>query len=177
MSAAVLRLPFTLGPPPPGRAMTTVDELVVHASIETVFGVVADVEAWPAHLRHYRWVAMRERASDGGGIVEMAAYRPFGPFDWPTWWLSEMAVDPVRHTVRFRHIGGVTTGMDVEWSFHPHAGGTQARLVHVWDGPRWPLIGTFAAVAVIGPVFIHGIAARTIAGLGSAAERLPPRAA
>ena len=177
MTGTPVRAPFAIGAPPAGRAMTTVDECIVHAPLASVFRVVADVEGWPTHLRHYRWVTMRERAADGGGVVEMAAFRPFGPVGWPTWWLSVMAVDPVRHTVRFRHIGGVTTGMDVEWSLHPHAQGTHARLVHVWDGPPWPLIGALAAVTVIGPLFIHGIASRTMAGLARAAEREPPRAA
>jgi hypothetical protein len=33
------------------------------------------------------------------------------------------------------------------------------------------LIGGFAATKVIGPVFVHGIASRTLAGLAAAAER------
>jgi hypothetical protein len=60
--------------------------------------------------------------------------------------------------------------MDVEWSFTPVEGGTHVKLLHVWDGPRWPLIGVFAATAVIGPVFIHGIASRTLDGLARVAE-------
>src|SRR6266513_962333 len=32
-------------------------------------------------------------------------------------------------------------------------------------GPAWPLLGPLAARLVIGPVFIHGIASRTLAGL------------
>jgi hypothetical protein len=83
-----------------------------------------------------------------------------------------MAVDEARPAIRFRHIGGITTEMDVEWSFHAVAGGTHVKLLHVWDGPRWPLIGVIAATAVIGPVFIHGIASRTLAGLAAAAERV-----
>jgi hypothetical protein len=47
------------------------------------------------------------------------------------------------------------------------------RIVHSWDGPRWPLIGIFAATTVIGPLFVHGIASRTLAGLGAAAARAP----
>lgn len=151
--------------------METVDERLVRAPVASVFAVVREVEQWPAHLRHYRWVRMRERASDGGGIVEMAAWRPFGPIGWPTWWLSEMSVDASRPAVRFRHIGGITRAMDVEWAFEPRDGGTFVRLLHVWDGPRWPLIGVFAATAVIGPVFIHGIASRTLEGLAAVAER------
>jgi hypothetical protein len=116
-------------------------------------------------------VRFRERGADGGGVVEMAANRPFGAANWPTWWLSEMTVDDARPAVRFRHIGGITTGMDVEWTFDPEGGATRVRILHVWDGPRWPLIGTFAATNVIGPVFVHGIASRTLAGLARAAER------
>jgi hypothetical protein len=74
--------------------------------------------------------------------------------------------------IRFRHVRGITTGMDVEWSFRQIADTTHVRIVHVWNGPRWPLIGGLAAVGVIGPIFVHGIASRTLAGLAAAAERI-----
>lgn len=168
-----MREPFHLDAPGTGRLVTTVDEHVVRAPVERIFRLAADVEAWPRHLAHYRFVRLRERARDGGGIVEMAANRPFGPLNWPTWWLSEMSVDPNAPYVRFRHIGGVTTAMDVEWSFTPVAGGTLTRIVHTWDGPSWPIIRAFAAQVVIAPVFVHGIASRTLAGLARAAEASP----
>ena len=163
--------PYALGPMPLGRPMETVDELLVRAPVRAIFELAARVEEWPAHLAHYRYVRFRSRTGDGGGLVEMAANRPFGPVPWPTWWLSGMSVDRARPAIRFRHVGGITTGMDVEWSFAPEDGATRVRIVHVWDGPRWPLIGLFAATAVIGPVFVHGIAARTLAGLARVAER------
>lgn len=163
--------PFELGPMPVGRAMKTLDECVVHAPVADMFSVVRDVEDWPALLPHYRYVRFRSRSTDGGGVVEMSANRPFGVANWPTWWLSEMSVDDAKPSVRFRHIGGVTTAMDVEWSLTSVNEGTHVRLVHVWDGPRWPLIGALAATAVIGPVFIHGIASRTLAGLARYAEK------
>ncbi|HEX8116029.1 MAG TPA: SRPBCC family protein, partial [Pyrinomonadaceae bacterium] len=167
-----VRAPYVLGPMPLGRPMETIDERVVRAPVQHIFDLARRVEEWPAHLPHYRYVRFRERAADGGGLVEMSAFRPFGPLGWPTWWLSEMSVDPRAPLVRFRHVGGITTGMDVEWSFTPTAdGGTRVRILHVWDGPRWPLIGVFAATAVIGPVFVHGIASRTLAGLARGAER------
>jgi coenzyme Q-binding protein COQ10 len=174
MNGVTSRKPYAFGPMPLGRAMRTVDEGFVRAPVRTTFEIVRDVEHWPAHLAHYRFVRFRERASDGGGIVEMAANRPFGLFNWPTWWLSEMQIvdeNGAAPAVRFRHIGGITKGMDVEWRFESRDGGTQVELVHAWDGPRWPLIGVFAATAVIGPVFVHGIAARTLAGLARVAER------
>jgi coenzyme Q-binding protein COQ10 len=49
-------------------------------------------------------------------------------------------------------------------------GNVDVEIVHTWDGPRWPLIGRLAANLVIGPVFIHGIASRTLAGIKQAAE-------
>ena len=175
-TAGPARAPFALGPLPDGRRMRTVDERVVRAPVETIFALAADVERWPEHLAHYRYVRFRERDGRGGGVVEMSANRPFGPIPWPTFWTSEMAVAPAgdqadRPWVRFHHVRGVTTGMDVEWSFREVAGSTHVTIVHVWNGPRWPFIGGAAATAVIGPIFVHGIASRTLAGLAAAAER------
>jgi ribosome-associated toxin RatA of RatAB toxin-antitoxin module len=166
--------PYDLGPLPLDRRMTTIDERLVGAPLPVIFDLAADVERWPARLTHYRFVRMLERRDDGGGLVEMSANREFGPLPWPTWWTSMMTVARPRHaaapTVRFRHVSGITTGMDVEWSFKAAAGGTLVRIVHVWNGPPWPVIGDVAARAVIGPVFVHGIATRTLAGLARAAE-------
>jgi coenzyme Q-binding protein COQ10 len=172
------RAPVALAPLPAGRRMRTVDERVVRAPVATIFALAADVERWPEHLGHYRYVRFLERDSRGGGIVEMSANRRFGPLDWPTWWTSQMAVAPPESGataapwIRFRHVGGITTGMDVEWSFRRIEDTTHVRIVHVWNGPHWPLIGGLAAVGVIGPVFVHGIASRTLAGLAAVAERI-----
>jgi hypothetical protein len=51
------------------------------------------VEQWPRILSHYRWVRVLEGRTDSEGIVEMAAWRPFGPVGYPTWWVSHMTVD------------------------------------------------------------------------------------
>jgi ribosome-associated toxin RatA of RatAB toxin-antitoxin module len=168
--------PFELGPMPLARRMKTVDEKIVRAPVRTLFELVSKVETWPSHLRHYRYVRFRERRTDGGGLVEMSAYRPFQlartlRINWPTWWLSEMAVDHEKPAIRFRHIGGITKGMDVEWTFAPVPGGTHVRILHLWNGPGIPVMGALAAMLVIGPVFVHGIASRTLAGLAAAAER------
>ena len=167
---------YDLGPMPLGRPMETVDERLVASPPTTIFEVARAVEQWPAHLPHYRFVRFRRRNADGGGLVEMSANRPFGAIgplriNWPTWWLSEMSVDTTAPAIRFRHVGGITKGMDVEWSFAAVPGGTRVRILHVWDGPSWPLVGIWAARNVIGPVFVHGIAARTLEGLAAVAER------
>ena len=149
--------------------MIQVDSRLVRAPLARVFALGAEVERWPEHLPHYRWVRTLER-TPGLAVVEMAAWRPFGPLRWPTWWVSEMVVDRAAPTVRYRHVRGITRGMDVEWRFTPDAEGTVATITHVWDGPAWPLIGRFAAGAVILPLFVHAIAQRTLAGLARVAE-------
>jgi hypothetical protein len=105
----------------------------------------------------------------------MSANRPFGNANWPTMWTSLMSVTApggaAPPAIRFRHVRGVTAGLDVEWTFVPVENGTLVRIVHVWNGPSWPLIGELAARGLIGPVFVHGIASRTLAGLARAAER------
>jgi coenzyme Q-binding protein COQ10 len=151
------------------RLMRTVDELVVAAPPAVMYALAADVCAWPRVLPHYRWVR-QVSGTPARGVAEMAAWRPFGPARWPTWWRSEMVADPARHTVHYRHVAGVTRGMDVAWTVDPHPRGAVARIVHEWEGPAWPLVGRAAAAWVIGPVFVHGIASRTLAGLGRAAE-------
>jgi uncharacterized membrane protein len=149
--------------------MRTVDRVSVRAPVERTFRVAADVERWPDFLRHYRWVRVRERDA-GGCIVEMAAWRPFGLFRYPTWWVSRMVVDPEHRRVRYRHIEGITRGMDVEWSVDQRGDDVEVVIVHQWAGPSWPLISGVAANLVIGPVFIHGIASRTLAGVRRRAE-------
>jgi ribosome-associated toxin RatA of RatAB toxin-antitoxin module len=153
--------------------MITVDERLVRAPARLCFHVAADVERWPEILPHYRYVRFRERRGPASGVVEMAAWRNFGgPLRYPTWWVSEMRGDPDEPAVRYRHIEGITRGMDVIWEFHAEAEEvTRVRIVHTWAGPRWPLIGGLAADLVIGPHFISAIAQRTLAGVGREAER------
>jgi uncharacterized membrane protein len=150
--------------------MRTVDRLHMRAPIERVFQAAADVERWPGILGHYRWVRMLEHRADGG-LVEMAAWRPFGPIKYPTWWASEMSVDPAAAAIYYRHVRGITTGMDVVWQLEPSGAGTDVSIVHQWAGPRWSLIGSAAATWIIGPVFISGIASRTLAGIAKYVEK------
>jgi len=152
--------------------MKTIDEHVAQAPPEICFEVAADVEDWPRILPHYRWVRFHEKKGFASGVVEMAAWRPFPFFRYPTWWVSEMEHDPDARTVTYRHIDGITREMDVVWEVNAmDQGRSHLRIVHEWDGPRWPLIGGIAANLVIGPWFISHIAGRTLAGVVREAER------
>jgi len=61
--------------------------------------------------------------------------------------------------------------MDVIWRLVPSGESTDVSIIHEWDGPRWPVIGRTAAALVIGPVFVHGIASRTLAGIARHVEK------
>lgn len=150
--------------------MKTLDQRSIGAPLEAVYAAASDVAAWPRLLPHYRWVRTLEQRSDGSSLVEMAAWRPFGPVRWPVWWVSEMRCDAVAKTIRYRHVLGVTAGMDVLWQLVQAGAGTSVTIEHRWRGPGWPLVGPVAAQIIIGPVFIHGIAARTLAGLAAVLE-------
>ncbi len=149
--------------------MVTIDGVVVRAPVDRVLDLATDVARCPDILAHYRWVRFLERRT-GGGTVEMAAWRPFGPVRYPTWWVSEMTVDRPAREIRYRHVRGITSGMDVVWRLASGPDGVDVTVVHEWDGPPWPLAGAWAARLVIGPVFIHGIASRTLAGIKREAE-------
>jgi len=149
--------------------MRTVDRSRIAAPFDRVFTAASTVTRWPDILPHYRWVRMLDE-----GLVEMAAWRPFGLVKYPTWWVSEMTIDRPAGEIRYRHVRGITRGMDVVWRLVEDGGGSggavDVEIVHTWEGPRWPLIGGLAANLVIGPIFIHGIASRTLAGIKHAAE-------
>jgi hypothetical protein len=150
--------------------MRTIDEATTSADLDTAFRTAADVERWPEILPHYRWVRFQRKDGFASGIVEMAAWRHFGPAPYPTWWVSEMEHDSEARTVTYRHVDGITRGMDVVWEVLPAEDGrTLLRIVHEWDGPRWPLIGGLAANVVIGPHFVSHIAGKTLAGVAAAA--------
>ncbi len=157
--------------------MLTIDRTVMNAPMERCLLTAADVERWPNILPHYRWVRFRRRDEFGRGLVEMAARRDFGPIPYPVWWVSEMWLDRDAPAVHYRHVAGITTGMDVVWSFVAvDDGSTAVEIVHEWDtGPAWPLprsIRRSIADWIIGPVFIHHVASRTLAGVRAAAERV-----
>lgn len=150
--------------------MRTRNETLVRAALGDCLQVARDVESWPGILRHYKRVFFIRKDGPGSGRVRMEASRYFGRIPYPIWWESEMVTDPDAGEVRYRHVVGITTGMDVLWKLEEREHGTHITILHEWAGPRWPLIGTLAARAVIGPGFIHVVAGRTLAGIKQAVE-------
>ena len=95
--------------------------------LEQIVALAADVERWPTILPHYRWVTLLE----GGGdrkTVEMAARRGRIPVRWRA--VQEIDRTGPTPVIRFRHVGGVTKGMEVAWTFDPRPGAVRVRIHH-----------------------------------------------
>jgi ribosome-associated toxin RatA of RatAB toxin-antitoxin module len=140
------------------------NSILMRAPTERIFALACAVERWPEILPHYRWV--REIERDGPRrIVEMAAHRD----GFPVRWWAEQLCEPDVPRITFRHVRGVTKGMDVEWSFTPTPDGVLVRIDHELR-LAWPLIGGIVADRVIGPLFISNIAGKTLRRIKELAE-------
>src|SRR2546425_8155596 len=84
-----------------------------------------------------------------------------------------MTVDARGRQIRYRHVRGITRGMNVVWRFAPVDGGVTVTIVHEWRGPPGPLIGPPAAGLLVGPPFIPRIAPRTPPGVQQVTGRRP----
>jgi ribosome-associated toxin RatA of RatAB toxin-antitoxin module len=146
--------------------MHTVDTIAINSTPEVVYRLASDVERWPDILAHYRWVRVLETRGPDECIVEMAARRD----RIPVWWRSIMRRYPAEHRIIYKHIGGATTGMDVEWTIVSTGDVTRARITHDILLP-WPVIGPLTAWLMC-DVFVSYIANQTLHGIAAAAERV-----
>jgi ribosome-associated toxin RatA of RatAB toxin-antitoxin module len=144
--------------------MHTVDTIAIASAPDVVYRLAADVERWPEILPHYRWVRVLETRGPDERIVEMAARRD----RIPVWWRSIQRCYPAERRIIYKHIGGATTGMDVEWTILPTSGVTRARITHDILLP-WPVIGPLVAW-VMCDAFVSYIANQTLHGIAAAAE-------
>ena len=144
--------------------MHTSNSVLMRAPTERIFELACAVERWPELLPHYRGV--REIERDGPRrIVAMAAHRDGIPVRW---W-AEQVCEPDVPRITFRHVRGVTKGMEVEWSFTPTPDGVLVRIDHELT-LGWPLIGRLVAERVIGPFFVANIAGKTLRRIKQIAE-------
>ncbi len=138
--------------------MKTANTVLMQGELEHIVELAVATERWPEILPHYRWVTVLE----GGGdhkAVEMAARRDVIPVKWRA--RQDVERDGPTPIIRFHHIGGVTKGMDVAWTFNPTSDGVYVTIDHDFD-PPWPVVGGFVADRIIGPQFVEAIATRTL---------------
>jgi len=87
----------------------------------------------------------------------------------PVFWHAVQSVEPDTRRIFFRHVRGITRGMEVLWTLEPERGGTRASIRHDLVLP-WPIIGAWFAEHVISRGFIHPIAGLTLARFKLIAE-------
>jgi ribosome-associated toxin RatA of RatAB toxin-antitoxin module len=145
--------------------METTNEILIKAAPDVVFALAADTERWPAILPHYRWVR-RLRGTDDHKLVEMAARRDF----YPVRWVAVQRNLPEEHRITFRHVRGISRGMEVEWRLTATPEGTHVRIWHEFHSDL-PLVGEFFAHRIVGQLFVSNIAGKTLRRIKTLAER------
>ena len=141
----------------------------VAAPAELVFRLARDVERWPRLLPHYVRVRAIERRADGSIDAEMVARRSLVPvlgLGLPVAWRSRTWSEPATLRLRFVHIGGATSGMDVTWRIEPTDTGSRVSIDHDFR-PKLPGWAWFVDRA-----FTRPIASRTLATFKAIAEAL-----
>ena len=146
--------------------MHTENVVEMRGDLDRIVELASDVEKWPEILPHYRWVTLLE----GGGdrkVVEMAARRDRIPVKWRA--VQEINRDGPTPVITYRHIRGVTKGMEVDWTFEPKGDAVLVRIRHDFR-PPWPLVGGLVAERIIGPQFVAHIAGKTLATIKAMVE-------
>jgi ribosome-associated toxin RatA of RatAB toxin-antitoxin module len=152
----------------------------IAAPPELVFRLARDIERWPRLLPHYLGARVLERRGDGTTTFRMIARRPL--FDalglgLPVVWRARTWAEPEDMRLRFRHLGGVTGGMDVTWRIEPTESGCHVAIDHVFR-QRLPipvlgkLLGDEVVPAFVDRFFTRPIAQRTLATFATLAEAL-----
>jgi aromatase len=152
--------------------MRTEISIEVAAPPAVVFELARDVTRWPERLPHYRRVTVQRRQA-GRLLARMVAVRRLGPLPLPVSWGAECWAegdDPGDLRLRFRHVRGVTRGMDVTWHIRPAPVGSRVTIEHEFTRPL-PLVGGDALPALVDGFFVRPIAGRTLATFKTLAER------
>lgn len=138
------------------------------APADLVFRLARDPLRWPSLLPHY--VRVRTVSRSGKFLVcQFVARRPLVPilgFGLPVVWRSRTWAEPDRLRLRFRHLGGVTRGMDVTWRIEPVGEGCRVTIEHDFQ----PRVGAWATF--VDRAFTKPIARRTLRGFKAVAEAL-----
>ncbi len=137
--------------------MQTVNHITISADPNTVFHAVSSILDWPQILPHYRWVHHIGGNRDWK-IFEMAAWRSVIPVKWT----SLTHVDPIDRCIYFRHIGGLTRGMEVVWSVEGDGRETSVSIMHELSRMRVPIVRSAPGKLVTGKFFVEFVADQTL---------------
>lgn len=152
--------------------MRSSNEIIIHAPLERIFALAAEVETWGRILPHYRYVRLLQQRGNRKW-VRMSAWRNFIPVTWTAIETLEEGKQEQPGAIRFKHIRGLVRGMDVEWSFHPQPDGSYlVRIAHDLPNPPMPvrLLGPKLIDLVVSKGFIEHIAGKTLKRIKQIAE-------
>jgi len=140
--------------------MQTENTLTIRGPLDRIYAYAAEVERWPEILPHYREVEILE-PGERLRLVRMFCVRDFGPIHWPCKWRARQELLPAEGRILYDHVAGPTRGMQVEWKLVEGPDGVRTTIWHELK-PRIPLIGGIYTNGIIGPLFVHAIAGRTL---------------
>lgn len=148
--------------------METENRISMEAPWERVFKAALEVERWPEFLAHYRRVEAGPWRR-GEREVRMAASRD----GFPCRWTAQQRPQRAKKRILYRHTHSTfTQGMEVCWSFRPQGPRrTEVRLSHAMPAGG-PGLGWFRQ-RVVGGLFVHPIAERTLLGVKRLVEGKP----
>lgn len=138
-------------------------ETVINCSLEKVFLTVADLVRWPEFLPHYRYNRFLEKGP-AGGLVRMSCYR----LGYPLTWVSRYQIDLARRRLTFKHEKGAlnaTRGMDIVWEFREESENAVRVKVTYDFSPSLRFGGVLLARLVLGELFVHSLAEKTLTAL------------
>ena len=150
-----------------GDQMEIENTVYIRGPLGRIFELACAIQDWPAILPHYIDVKILESNEDGSRkLTTMAANRTdllFPGAMFPVTWTSVQICDRIDHSIIFKHIGGIATGMWVRWilSEDSWGRGTKVTIAHSLKYGISVLNGAFAQ-QVVGKTFVSHIANQTL---------------
>lgn len=132
--------------------------------LEPIYQLAANIQDWPTVLPHYRYMRVLE-SSDRYKVADFGASRD----GFPCVWRARQDLFPEERRIEYRHIRGVTRGMFVEWRLESRGDRVEVTIDHSLSY-RVPLLGPWFAEYVVGDLFVHNIAGKTLACIKAKVE-------
>ena len=143
--------------------MNISNRIQISGPFNRLFTMASDIARWPDILPHYRWVKILERRYSPPELVAEMAARHKGI---PLWWRTIQRPRPEEKRIEFSHIGGITKGMQVQWTFDESGetclGPTWLVQIHHQFAPAWPPPGQWFADRIVCETFVAQVAAKTL---------------
>lgn len=156
-----------------------------------LYQLAADIQDWGWILPHYRYLRVTEqggnrKTADFGATRSFVLFRfkkrrnPDDPenapvtysetgFEFPVKWQARQETFPAEKRITFHHIGGITKGMRVEWRITPQRDRMKVEIYHELNY-KFPIFGKWFADKIVGKLFVHNIAGKTLESLKTIIE-------